>query len=516
MASAQSSVDRFYTPESSRTATPFAPLAPQERDEDNIVDFGEGDTDDPRNWPEWRKWLTVASLLPAELSTSFASAGLSPAATSLVNEFGVSRYVGTLGVSIFVAGFAVGPLFLAPLSEWSGRRGVFLIGQLIHTLFLIGTALAPNVGGFLVMRFLAACNIAITADLWKPTDTAPAQSIFVSANVIGPALGYALMSYVASSANWRTVSWWLSGISGFALVWMFCLLRETRRSIILEKKCKKERERTGNEKLEVPAEARRKGWQTLYEAALVRPFVMEVKEPVVLAFSFITALYYGIQYLFTAAFPLVFGENGGREFTVAQIGSTFLGQVVGGLLGPPTHLLQERAFRKETIANGGILVPERRLGMAMAGGVLFPVCLFWFAWTSLPAVHWIAPVMASVVFGWSFFTLQLMVKEYLTDAYGEYAGSALAAAGFVRCCAGAGFPLFGRQMYLYLSYPWASSLLGFLALFVVPIPPLLRVYGKKMRMRSPWARESMEKLGELDEKREGREESGRGGGGEGA
>ncbi|GAA6028917.1 hypothetical protein JCM8097_001504 [Rhodosporidiobolus ruineniae] len=513
MDSTTSSVERFYTPDSSRTATPFAPAQTPEREEDNIINFGEGDQDDPRNWPEWRKWITVFALIPADLSVSFGGSGFSPAAESFTEEFGVGRYVGTLGVSIFVAGFAVGPLVLAPLSEWSGRRYVFLLGHLLHTLFLIGTALAPNVGGFFALRFLAATagsmtvsNIGIIADLWKPTDTAPAQSVFVSAAVIGPALGYALMSYVAARASWRAVCWWLSGISGGAWLIMLVLLKETRRSIILEKKMFRERERTGNTELDVPPEARRKGWKSLYNEALIRPFIMEIKEPVVLACSFINGLYYGIQYLFTAAFPLVFGENGGRAFSTAQIGSTFLGMVVGGLLGPPTHLLQERAFGKETIANGGVLVPERRLGMSMAGGVLFPVCLFWFAWTSLPSVHWAVPVLASVLFGWSFCTLQLM----------EYSTSALAAAGFVRSCAGAGFPLFGRQMYLRLTYPWASSLPGFLAIPVAAIPFILRIYGRRLRKKSPWARESMEKLGELDEKRKGRQESGRVAGGEAA
>lgn len=40
----------------------------------------------------------------------------------------------------------------------------------------------------------------------------------------------------------------------------------------------------------------------------------------------------------------------------------------------------------------------------------------------------------------------------------------------MRNVVGAGFPLFASQMYQRLDYEWASSLLGFLAILLVPIP----------------------------------------------
>ncbi len=93
--------------------------------------------------------------------------------------------------------------------------------------------------------------------------------------------------------------------------------------------------------------------------------------------------------------------------------------------------------------------------------------------------------------------------------YPLYAASALAANAFVRCLfAGqsitdasrpaenpltrtspllATFPLFGNQMYDKLGYQWASSLLGFLTLAMLPFPYLFFKYGKKIRSNSRFA-----------------------------
>jgi hypothetical protein len=56
------------------------------------------------------------------------------------------------------------------------------------------------------------------------------------------------------------------------------------------------------------------------------------------------------------------------------------------------------------------------------------------------------------------------------------------------------FPLFGTQMYENIGYRWASSLLGFLSLVLMPIPFVLQNWGRSLRKRSPWATEHMDDL----------------------
>ena len=77
-----------------------------------------------------------------------------------------------------------------------------------------------------------------------------------------------------------------------------------------------------------------------------------------------------------------------------------------------------------------------------------------------------------------------------------FSASALAGLGLIRNVAGAGFPLFGEQMFTYLGNQWAASLLAFLAILLVPIPFILERYGRALRLRSPWAKQHMDDLTE--------------------
>lgn len=49
-------------------------------------------------------------------------------------------------------------------------------------------------------------------------------------------------------------------------------------------------------------------------------------------------------------------------------------------------------------------------------------------------------------------------------------------------------------MFENLGYRWAGSLLGFLALLLMPIPFVLARWGRTLRKKSPWAREHMDDL----------------------
>lgn len=50
------------------------------------------------------------------------------------------------------------------------------------------------------------------------------------------------------------------------------------------------------------------------------------------------------------------------------------------------------------------------------------------------------------------------------------------------------FPLFGTQMYNKLDYQWASSLLAFLTLAMVPFPYIFFKHGKAIRAKSRYAK----------------------------
>jgi hypothetical protein len=79
------------------------------------------------------------------------------------------------------------------------------------------------------------------------------------------------------------------------------------------------------------------------------------------------------------------------------------------------------------------------------------------------------------------------IFTFFVDTYQVYAASVLASNAFVRCSFAAAFPLFGVQMYHKLGDQWASSLLAFLAVFMLPFPFLFFKYGKRLRNKSKFA-----------------------------
>ena len=124
--------------------------------------FSDGDSENPRNWPLWRKWSIVAVIIPIDLTVSWAASGFSPASTDFAMEFGVTAETATLGLSLYVLGLAFGPMTLAPLSEYFGRSAIYIGSYGIFLIFLLSTALVRSLGGFLALRLLSGLFSSVT------------------------------------------------------------------------------------------------------------------------------------------------------------------------------------------------------------------------------------------------------------------------------------------------------------------------------------------------------------------
>lgn len=85
--------------------------------------------------------------------------------------------------------------------------------------------------------------------------------------------------------------------------------------------------------------------------------------------------------------------------------------------------------------------------------------------------------------GFGFFTIFQSALNYLIDTFTSCAASAVAAQTFVRAIFAALFPLFVTPMFQGLGIEWGSSVLGFVAAVLIPIPFLFYVYGKRIRMK---------------------------------
>lgn len=75
-------------------------------------------------------------------------------------------------------------------------------------------------------------------------------------------------------------------------------------------------------------------------------------------------------------------------------------------------------------------------------------------------------------------------NTYLVDVFTVHAASAMAANTILRSLMAALIPLSSQKMYQVLGYGWGNSLLGFVALALIPIPFVFIRYGEKIRAMS--------------------------------
>lgn len=73
------------------------------------------------------------------------------------------------------------------------------------------------------------------------------------------------------------------------------------------------------------------------------------------------------------------------------------------------------------------------------------------------------------------------IQTYFIDAFPVYSASAMAALTVSRSLLGALLPLAGPKLYDPLGLGWGNSLLGFIALAMVPVPYYLWKFGGRIR-----------------------------------
>jgi multidrug resistance protein len=186
----------------------------------HTVDWdGPDDLARPVNWQKERKWLNVTSAAFLTFFTPLASSTVAPAEGLVIESFNItSESLASFVVSIYLVGFAVGPLALGPLSEIYGRLRVYQACNAFFIVWNIACAVAPNIGSLLAFRLLAgiagSCPLTLgagsIADLFVPEERGAAMSIYSMGPLMGPVVGPIAGGYLAEAAGWRWIFWAIS------------------------------------------------------------------------------------------------------------------------------------------------------------------------------------------------------------------------------------------------------------------------------------------------------------------
>jgi multidrug resistance protein len=123
--------------------------------------------------------------------------------------------VGSLTISIFLLGFTLGPLLMAPLSELYGRLPVYHSSTLIFIAFLLGCGWSENITMFLVFRFLAGCagsspttiGGGTVADIIPVQKRGAAMAVVSVGPIFAPVIGPVAGGFIAQRLGWRWTFW---------------------------------------------------------------------------------------------------------------------------------------------------------------------------------------------------------------------------------------------------------------------------------------------------------------------
>ncbi|KAF2787847.1 MFS general substrate transporter [Melanomma pulvis-pyrius CBS 109.77] len=468
-------------------------------DDPYVVEWIENDPRNPMTWGSAKKWVMCLTMAVATLTVSFCSSAFSGGIQQIIVEFHTSQEVVTLGISLFVLGFALGPLLWAPFSELYGRQVVFLGTFFAFVAFNAGAAGSQNISTLLILRFFGGAfgsspltNAGgVVADLFAAKERGLAMSVFSVAPFMGPVLGPIVGGFLGMTEGWRWVEGLMAIFSGVVFIVAIFVVPETYPPVLLRKRAHALSKLTG--KVYMSRGDIDQGTVTIGEAfstGLKRPWILLFCEPIVLILSIYMAIIYGTLYMLFGAFPIVYRLGYGWNEGVS--GLPFIGVAIGMVGALAYTILYDNNRYLNCIKKSptGFAAPEDRLPPAMLGGIVLPIGLFWFAWTNYPSFPWAASVCAAIPFGFGMVLIFLSIMNYLIDAYTIFAASVLAGNGILRSLFGAAFPLFTMQMYSGLGVHWASTVPAFLALACLPFPFLLYKYGAEIRKKCKYAAQS--------------------------
>ncbi|KAJ6276456.1 major facilitator superfamily domain-containing protein [Bipolaris maydis] len=199
--------------------------------------------------------------------------------SGVMKEFGVGQVPALLGLTLYVAGYGLGPVL------WSRMSEVPQMGRL-----LLPVVFSVSFGMLLAFRFLTgfvrspalATGRAIIADMFRPKKQAYALTFWGISAVCGPVLGPLVGGFAVMAKGWKWTIWETTWLSGFCFIVLM---------------------------------------------VLIKPITLNFTELIVLFLNLYIAFICGLLYLWFESFPIVF--EGIYHFHLGSMGLAFLGILIG-------------------------------------------------------------------------------------------------------------------------------------------------------------------------------------------
>jgi multidrug resistance protein len=237
----------------------------------------------------------------------------------------------SLCLTIFVLGFASGPLLLAPLSELYGRSVILQISNVIFLAFNTGCGFTTTGPQLIACRLFGgiggsaplAIGPAILADLFSPDERGTAAAIYSFIPIMGPALGPLCGGFIAEYSTWRW-GFWATSILAVPIQFLaFFLLEETYAPVLLSRrKMKMIEEKCSSAPLDDLDRS-----SALHELrdAMIRPIRMMFTQTIIVVMGLYQAYLYGLMYMILTTFPTLWKDSYHQSVSIGGLNYISLG-----------------------------------------------------------------------------------------------------------------------------------------------------------------------------------------------
>lgn len=452
-------------------------------------------------WSNRKKWTVLSVIFAVQVSMNFNTSLYSNNLDNIEKKFGVDAQQARLGAMIFLVTYAFGCELWAPWSEELGRKPILQASLFLVNVWQFLAIFAPNFGSLLVARALGGLSTAggsvtlgMVADLWESDNQQYAVAFVVlssvGGSVLGPIVGAFTERFLGYSWNF-----WVQFIFGVAVqVVHFIFVPETRSTILLDRHAKKLRKASGESNPWGPGEitplSSRLNPKELGEIWL-RPFIMFVKEPIVLFLSLLSGFSDALIFMFLQSFALVYHEQ--YKFGIIATNMSFVPILIGYFIAYFAWFPFIKRNRADRVNNPGNERSqyESRLWLLLYTAPCLWIGLLGFAGTTLPQVHWIGSMFFSVLIGIGNYSIYMATVDYMIAAYGPYSASATGGNGFSRDLLAGVLTLPATPFFTniggarHLNY--ASLILGCIGILVTIPVYIFYFKGEWFRKRSPFA-----------------------------
>ncbi|KAM0458293.1 hypothetical protein ACHAPV_006104 [Trichoderma viride] len=112
------------------------------------------DQENPHSWSKAKRGVVTGIIFTYTVVVYMSSAIYTSSEGGIEKAFGVNSIDASLGLSMYVLGYGVGPLVLSPLSEIAaiGRSPVYIVTMALFVILSIPTAFVRNYAGLMVLR----------------------------------------------------------------------------------------------------------------------------------------------------------------------------------------------------------------------------------------------------------------------------------------------------------------------------------------------------------------------------